>query len=408
MNPRVVIINDYGSITGGVTRVVVSSIKGLADLGYKVTFISSVGPIDKTIDQSRVRCINLGLEDLIHNSSRINAAYSGIWSFTSARELRRILKDFDKENTIIHLHSWVKALSSSIIDEIDKSGFKLVITLHDYFLPCPNGGFFNYPKSSKCSLDPLSVRCILENCDSRSYAHKIWRVARSFLQKNLAGLPDGVKYYITISDYSEKILLPFLGAKKKIFRVKNPIFVKKAEPTLVGKNNNFLFIGRLSPEKGGKLFADAANSAMVSAVFLGAGAEEADIRKINPSFQLLGWKSSSDIILALRNTRALIFPSLWHETQGLVISEAAAVGVPSIVSDQCAGREWVENGITGLLFKHGDVEDLAKQIRLLHENPELAEKMGASAYEKYWKEPQDELKHAKDLANCYKQIMEDS
>ena len=35
---------------------------------------------------------------------------------------------------------------SSVFDVAFKMNFKLVLTLHDYFTACPNGGYFNYQK----------------------------------------------------------------------------------------------------------------------------------------------------------------------------------------------------------------------------------------------------------------------
>ena len=34
---------------------------------------------------------------------------------------------------------------------------KFVVTAHDYFLACPNGGFYNYSEGRHCNLKPLSL-----------------------------------------------------------------------------------------------------------------------------------------------------------------------------------------------------------------------------------------------------------
>ena len=37
--------------------------------------------------------------------------------------------------------------------------------------------------------------------------------------------------------------------------------------------------------------------------------------------------------------------------------------MPCIVPDRCAARDYVEEGVNGLLFKTGDVEDLKRAMR---------------------------------------------
>ena len=402
---KIVVINDYGYINGGASHVVISSLNGLASLGCDVTFISAVGPSDKNSISNKVNIINFNFDDIVGNPSKFNAFLSGLWNFKSAKLVGECLRQFDKSQTVVHLHSWTKSLSSSVIKEVNDLGFKLVVTLHDYFSVCPNGGFFNYKKLEKCNLFPLSSACIVENCDSRNYPYKLWRVSRSLLQNKVAGMPSSIKYFISVSEYSEQYLLPYIGVNKIIFRVPNPISVGRMDPVNVASNDAFTFIGRLSKEKGGEIFAKAALKENVKSIFVGSGPQAYAIENSNPGSLLLGWKSPEDVNKILRNSRALVFPSLWHETQGLVIKEAASLGVPAIVSDGCAGRDSIRDMHTGLLFKAGNLNDLAKKIRLLNDDSLLAEALGKAAYDNYWKNPESELRHAEDLLNCYRSML---
>ncbi len=49
--------------------------------------------------------------------------------------------------------------------------------------------------------------------------------------------------------------------------------------------------------------------------------------------RVTGWLSAEDVQRELEHARCLVFPSLWYETYGLVVNEAAARGIPAIVSD---------------------------------------------------------------------------
>jgi glycosyltransferase involved in cell wall biosynthesis len=402
---RVIVLNDYGYVNGGASQVAISSLNRLAESGLDVRFISSVGPVDSSVNRDLVSVVNFGFRDLVGNPSRIQASLRGIWDSRCAKKLQESLQDCDPKNTIVHLHSWVKSLSSSVARTAIRLGFKVVCTLHDYFTVCPNGGLYNFPQRKQCSLQPMSLECIASNCDSRSYAQKLWRVGRQAVQRGIGNIPDGIQYFITVSDYSESLMRPFLPPASHFFRVSNPIDVCKLPISAINGQRSFAFIGRLSHEKGADVFAAAARLAGVPAVFIGSGEEEGSIRAINPVAELRGWQDRAGVIREIRSSRAIVFPSLWHETQGMVVQEAAALGVTAVVSDSCAARESIVHEESGLLFRSGDVSDLSTKLKLLHDQPELAHRLGRTAYERYWSAPSTIDQHTMQLIDCYKTIL---
>lgn len=402
---RLIVLSDYGFVNGGAAQVAITSLNALADAGFDVTFVSAVGPVDPVIDRNLVKVINFGFHDLLNNPSRVDAAIRGIWNSDSAAKFGDVLADFDPSDTIIHLHTWVKSLSSSVVKVAAKRGFKIVCTLHDYFSICPNGGLYNYKQQKHCELSPMSFGCIASNCDSRNYRQKLWRIARQVVQNKFGNIPGSIKYFITVSDYAESLLRSSLPSTIEFIRVRNPIGIKKIAPTDVGSNDTFTFIGRLSPEKGCALFATAARLAGVKVVFVGSGDEEINIRTANPSAKFLGWQDCDGVIRAIQSSRAIVFPSLLHETQGMVVMEAAALGVPSIVSDSCAASDAIIDGETGLLFRSRDPEALSAKLTLLQNNPQLAAELGMRAYEQYWNSPCTIENHVKELIDYYTKIM---
>ena len=402
---KIIIINDFGYPNGGASQVAIDSAIKLSELNYDVTYISAVGPIDKILSTKSIKSINFDTSELINNSSKLNAALTGLWSFKNARRLKQVLREFDPKDTIIHLHVWVKSLSPSIIKTIGEQNFKVAVTLHDYFTICPNGALYNYPKKIHCTYRPMGISCILSNCDSRSYLHKIWRIFRQAIQ-NQAVKKIGTKInYISVSSYSENIIRKFMPNDAKIFRVTNPINISKVKLVLNEVKDNYCFVGRLSPEKGADIFAKAARISSVKCIFAGSGSEEKVIISSNHNAQLLGWKHRAEVIKLIQGSRALVFPSLVHETQGLAVLEAAALGVPSIVSNSCAASEQIEDGKTGFIFDSGDHKDLADKLRQLHDYPSLAREMGINAYKKYWSNPSTIENHCSQLISTYEKIL---
>jgi glycosyltransferase involved in cell wall biosynthesis len=402
---RIIVVNDHGSVVGGAAQVAIASLNALANAGHDVTFVSCVLPVDASIDTTKIRVINFGAHDLLGNPSRLSSAIHGLWNFRCARDFGSLLNQYDPHNTIIHFHSWTKSLSPSIFSHALIQNFKLVVTLHDYFSVCPNGGFYNYVTQQHCHKNPLSISCALTNCDSRSFAQKQWRFLRQSLQVAFSDMPNFIHNFISISDYSERLLKPHLPSNARIYRVRNPIDIPKQSLPQKEAVSRFAFVGRLSPEKGACLFASAARLANVQAVFVGQGPEADNVRKLNQDAMLLGWQNRANVVSNIRSSLAIVFPSLWHETQGLVVSEAAALGVPAIVSNGCAARDSIIDGETGLLFKAGNVEDLKRVLIGLHSDRSLAARMGRLAFERYWANPSTLESHVIELINCYTEVL---
>jgi glycosyltransferase involved in cell wall biosynthesis len=107
----------------------------------------------------------------------------------------------------------------------------------------------------------------------------------------------------------------------------------------------------------------------------------------------------------MRSVRCLVFPSMWYETQGLVVLEAAALGLPAIVSDGCAASQSIVDGQTGMLFKQGDKQDLQNKLLQMKQDPEMASELGRAAYKRYWSAPYTLARHTSELLQCYQQVL---
>ena len=107
---------------------------------------------------------------------------------------------------------------------------------------------------------------------------------------------------------------------------------------------------------------------------------------------------------ALRNARALVFPSLWFEGQPLTVLEAKALGTPVIVSDVCAGREEVEDGVTGLWFRSGDSTDLARALRTIADDATVV-RMSNASHEAYWADAPTLSRHVERIIDIYRGML---
>ena len=404
---NIVIVNDFAYVNGGAAKVALGSAIALAKLGNSVTLFTAVGPVASDLaDVSRLQTICLGQREIVDNPRRLHACVQGLWNELAAARIRDVVHSLDRNHTIVHVHGWTKALSSTVVRAVIALGFRVVITLHDYFTACPTGTFYDYSQHAICPLRPMSVKCIARNCDSRNYGHKIWRVGRQWIQSRISSLPSGIYEYISISDLSERVLRPFLPATARIRRVPNFIDVDMGPPVEVGINRLFAYSGRLSAEKGPMLLAECSRDSKIDTLFIGDGPLRAQVQDMSPYASCTGWLPPDQATTQLRRSRALVFPALCYEGQPLVVTEAAAMGIPAIVPDTCAAREQVADGITGLWFRGGDLKDLNVKLNYLRENPSIASAMGRKAYERYWRSPATLDSHCRLLEQIYQTILE--
>ncbi|HEY1736279.1 MAG TPA: glycosyltransferase family 4 protein [Methylovirgula sp.] len=400
----VVICSDFGGITGGQAKVAIESAIGLKKQGHRVIFFAATGPIDPSLEAAGVEIHGLNQCDLLNNPSRIAAAFQGIINQKAEAALAALLTDLPRERTIIHVHGWAKALSPAIGIPIARSGLPAVFTLHEYFLFCPNGGFYNYQKSAVCHLKPMSAECLATHCDARNYARKLWRVARLAYAQGVVHLADVFSDFITISDFQRRIIEPYIPKTSTLHRLSNPIKVENLGPKADPTSGDIIFVGRLSPEKGAFLFAEAARKVGFAPVFIGDGPIADELAARYPDARFLGWRSEEEVRALMRAARALVFPSLWYEGQPLTVLEAKALGLPIVVADNCAGSDEVENGVTGLWFKSGDADDLARALRELRNDARIAA-MSNAAYRAYWADPRTLERHVAGLQAIYERML---
>jgi glycosyltransferase involved in cell wall biosynthesis len=400
MTLRIVVVNDHAHINGGSAKVAIDSAKGFAQRGYRVDFFSAVGPIDPSLAEAGVKVTLLDQHDVASTSSLARFGAQWLWNAAAARGLGDLLAACDPDETVVHVHGWAKALSPSIGRALKRSGLPVVFTLHEYCLACPNGGFYDFGAARNCDYKPMSLSCIAHNCDSRGYHRKLMRVGRHAVMRYASGLYDAARHLISISRLQREAIAPYVRKDAVFYDVGNPIDVADMGPKGDHAPGEFVFVGRLSAEKGPRYFAQAARLAGVTPVFVGDGPLRAPLEAEFPEATFLGWRGPAEVREALRAARALVFPSVWYEGQPLTVLESLGLGTPVIVSDLCAGREAVIDGETGFWFKSSDAQSLAAAIMRLKDDG-LARSMAQAAHARYWADPLTLDRHLDSVAAVY-------
>lgn len=377
----VVLINDHGWISGGQAKIAIDTALQLRARGLEVCFVAGMGPADPRLVEAGCDVRIAGDHDLMSDPNRARAAAKGIWNAKAARLLSDCLAGRDPASTVIHVHGWAKALSPSIGPVITGSSLAHVYTLHEYFLACPNGGFFDYRKREICHRRPLGPSCLKTRCDTRADHHKLWRVARQAVLWSAGRMPSGLRELIYLTPEQRDILGPYMPDEARWHFLPNPAGDRPAGRINAEANRDFLFIGRFSPEKGAVTAARAARIANVPIAFCGEGEDHDAILAANPDARILGWLSQEDVIRQMRSARCLLFPSLWYETYGLVVADALRLGLPVIVSESSVAASMVDDGRSGQLVAAGDENGWAEAMTRLRDDA-LTRSQSEAAFQK--------------------------
>lgn len=401
----IIIVNDHSYVVGGAGKVAIDTAISLAKAGYNIILFTAVGPSDNRLENvQNLKVVCLGQQDILTDTNRFRAVLYGIWNFKAANEFRKLLFSLNPQETIIHIHSCSKALSTSLIKMAISHNFKILYHLHDYGISCPNLAFYNFTTQQICKLKPLSILCLLTDCDSRNYLHKIWRCIRQLIQTKLGGLPSCVNHFATVSQFSYDILKAYLPSNATVHLIRNPITQTKYLFDTPAKNEYFAFVGRLSKEKDPVILAQASKKLNVKVMFVGEGECRFDIQKANPDAYITGWVHPIEVSKYIGNTRVLVLPSKWYETQGMVVLEAAAKGIPSIVAKTSAAAEYIIDGVTGLTFESGNEVDLINKMEKLTDD-DVVHNLGLAAYENFWSDPPSIGQYVKELESIYKKMI---
>ncbi len=400
---RVVVIADFPQASGGAQSVAIQSAAALAARGVPVTYIHAIGGASaRRLDTPGVEVVGLDQPD-IWGRPAVQQLGAGIWNHDAAARLRAALGRLPPGPKILHLHQWTRSLSPAVFPVLLRSGSPVVVTLHDYFIACPNGVYYRFERDEPCTVQPLSLACLLAPCDPRSMAHKGVRVLRAAVTRAaLAGHSFDV---VHVSDRAQATLAPFMPPQIREHRIDNPVEASQSAPAEIAEGAKLAFIGRLTREKGADIVAQAAALAGSPVMFIGEGPAEAAIRKANPSAEMLGWRNRAEIERLLRGeVRAVVAPSRWYETGPLTVYEALAAGVPAVVSDRAGAAEKVISGETGFVVEP-QVHALASAFKRLGDT-ELARRMGSAAHRRYWAAPLSPERHASALIALYEALLD--
>jgi glycosyltransferase involved in cell wall biosynthesis len=377
---RVVLISDLAVERDGATAIAMSAARTLRKHGIAVTYVCGDDGRNAELADLGVQVVPVQGQE-IGKANPFGAAIAGLYNTKAANVLGNVIKEVDGEGVVYHLHNWSKILSPSVFHALNGVSERLLISTHDYFLACPNGGYFNFKKRSPCELVPLSAACLGTNCDRRSYLEKIWRVVRSLTLRGMIDLSRKNATILAVHDGMVDHLVRGGIAADSVKVLRNPVTPWSDTRIAVENNRKFLFVGRLDHDKGADLLAQSARNAGVPIQMIGDGSLRGLLEQSYPEAELMGWQPRQRIAQIAREARAAVMPTGSRETFGLVAFEALTSGIPVIISRFAATSDEIVRNDIGFACDPYDANSLADLLRMLATDNDRLQQMSERAWQ---------------------------
>ncbi|MFE7870628.1 glycosyltransferase [Micromonospora humida] len=253
---------------------------------------------------------------------------SPIYAPRAQQELSRLLTEHRPD--VLHLHNPYPLLSPWVVRTAHRHGVPVVQTVHNYRQVCSSGIYFRDGVICQdCKGRALAVPSIVHRCYRDSRAQSALMAATLAVHR---GTWRSVDRFIALTSAIADHLTDY-GIPAERIVVKPNAVPDPGAPTPLG--DGFLYLARLTPEKGVDLLLDAwrrhpvgslgtlrvAGDGELRPLVEAAAAERADV-------VYLGQLDRDGVRAAVEASAVVIAASMWHDVLPTVIIEALASGRP--------------------------------------------------------------------------------
>lgn len=312
-------------------------------------------------------------------------AVKTVWNASTARDLASFLRA-NEPFDVAHVHNTFPAMSPSIFATLKSFGVPVVRTLHNYRLSCVNALHMRANRPCfQCLGTPFPAAGIRFACYDDSPAKASVVALLSSAEKLLRVSTRWVDRVIALSRFSQTIFERAGIPRHHIVVSPNTVAFEPTDTSTL--SGSYVFIGRLSPEKGVDLLLQTWKRLPnpPSLRIIGDGPLADDVRAAHGTSNItwVGTLQKNEVMRELLNARALVAPSAALENCPMTVLEASAAGVPSIVPKHGAMEEMIDDGRTGWHVEPGSRESLAAAVMQRTADDQVVRAAGRAARTKY-------------------------
>ena len=329
-----------------------------------------------------------------------------VWNIFSAQKVKQKIKEFKPD--VVHIHNWHFTMGPLVFRVVKQLLIPVVHTIHNYRLLCPSGILLHDNKLFTDSLNETFQWTAIRNKVYRSSMVLTFWLAFVVWFHRKIGTWEKIDVYICLTSFAVDVFQKSnFGISKEKFTVKPNFIIESEKLNISEREKHFLYVGRLSEEKGISILLAAFENLPFSIKIAGDGPLKDQVLEATQKFaniSYLGMLSNNEVGKALQKTQALIAPSIWYEGMPMTILEAFSNATPVISSNLGAMISLISNGSNGFLFEPGNSVQLKETI-LKYSNLSSDEKkqMSMNAFDNYQTMYSPQMQHAS-FKNIYSSI----
>lgn len=380
---KVLMVHKFYYVEGGAERYVFNVTDLLKQRGHTVIPFAMQDDRNFESEYSRYFVDRFGPDQLFEAKNpleRLQIARRIIYNREAQRQLEALIETTRPD--IAHVHSVYHHLSPSVLFTLKKYSLPVMMTLHDYKLVCPNYIFLDGKRRLCEACHGKSFwKATAKKCFRDSYAGSALVSAEAYVNHWKKSYLNHVDLYVSPSKFLGDKISQY-GYQQKPVRVQPYALDLNAYQPSYDESDYFVFLGRLTHEKGVHFLLDAAKFIRgARLLILGTGPLENDLRRRIAQenlthVELLGFKSGSELKEIVRKAKFTVITSEWHDNSPLVIYESLALGNPVIGAKMGGIPELINEGVDGFIYERGDVDTFVQRVNFLIDHPQTSIEMG--------------------------------
>ena len=369
---RVLLINAFHYLRGGVERTYLDESRWLAAAGHEVFHFATRHPRNLPSPTARYFAPAADYGEGASAVRQFAQLPRVIWSAPAARALTGLLREHHPD--IAHVHAPSRYLTPSILRPLEAARVPVVMTLHDFKPWCTNRLFFAHGAPCERCKGGRHVHALLEGCVQGSRVKSAAGMVEAYLHDALDAY-RAVRLWIAPSCFvrDKAIEHGVAPARLRVLRHGVEAIASRDAAIEVPEGPYALYAGRFTVEKGVRLLPGiAARIAPVPLVLVGDGPLWGEIEassRATDNLRPLGYRSDEELATLRARAAAIVVPSCFYEHFCYTAAEAMLEARPVVAAQIGAIPELIEHEVTGLLASPGDADALGAALKRALEEP---------------------------------------
>jgi len=286
------------------------------------------------------------------------------YSFEARKKISHLLEVANPQ--VAHAHNIYHHLSPSFFGVLKKFGVPTVMTVHDLKLACPAYKMLAHDGICERCKNGAIWNVARQRCVKNSLTLSTVVFAETALHRMLGSYANGVDRFVVPSRFYLEKLVEWGWPRERFTYIPNFVDLENLQASNA-PGDAYVFMGRLTAEKGVATFVRAVAASGVRGRVVGTGPEEEKLRALSQTIgadiDFLGYQHGDALFNILRSARAMVLPSEWYENAPISIMEAYALERPVIGARIGGIPELIRENETGAMFPSGDHLALAEKLR---------------------------------------------